>query len=522
MEQYVLSFLLKSLVITALVPVVSLLNTLFGKAFPAKLRYAIWLVILVGLIIPLPPAIGHGMITIPLPVPTQTQYTAFEGQGAEVPTAAAESGSLQTIERGSSSVTAPLVTNNALDQFLGGFHFLFIVCFAVWGIVSLAIFVWHISRYISFLRTIRRWGVAVDDENTLSIFRTIQAEMGLGDKNIDLIICGFVSSSMLTGFRRPVILLPEKHFETDELELILKHELIHYKRRDLLVKLLSVIAVSIYWFNPLIYWMSEAMQADGEASCDEAVLLESAKEDRRFYAEVIIGMIGGMNRTGTMLSTCFFYRGKLSIKKRLDAIMDTTLKLRWPAVLVLVSVLILTILSGSVFAFAVQEFSGAMTPLAASELPLSEGEPRIADEAPPPSASTSVSVGGAMEIALARAGGGIVEEIEITRRGNGNLIYDITVRRNNRQYEITVDAATGRITEVDEESTSAALTQAYSTAQVPFEKAMEIAVTAIGGGEVEEIELEFDDGILIYEVKLRYNNREREVKINAITGAIIF
>lgn len=69
---------------------------------------------------------------------------------------------------------------------------------------------------------------------------------------IDLYVCGFVSSSMLTGFLRPVILLPEKHFETDELEFIFRHELIHYKRRDLVIKFLSVIAVSLHWFNPFV------------------------------------------------------------------------------------------------------------------------------------------------------------------------------------------------------------------------------------------------------------------------------
>ena len=75
MEQYFLSFLLKSIVITAIILGVSMLNVLFGKAFPAKLRYAIWLAILAGLMLPLPPAIGRGII----------RHDPFTGYSSERP-----------------------------------------------------------------------------------------------------------------------------------------------------------------------------------------------------------------------------------------------------------------------------------------------------------------------------------------------------------------------------------------------------------------------------------------------------
>ena len=481
MEQYLLSFLLKSLVISAIVPVVSGFNALFGKAFPAKLRYAIWLAILAGLMLPLPPAIGRGIITVP---PVQTQYAQGENSPSDAP------------------YTTQVVTDTtAAIPFLVRYLSPFMICVFIWGVTALAVFSRHILRYFRFLQTIRRWGVTVNDENTLSVFRAVLAEMELDEKNICLKICGFVSSSMLTGFSRPVILLPEKHFEADELRLIFRHELIHFKRLDLFVKLLSVIAVSIYWFNPLIYWMCEAMQADGEASCDEAVCRTQDKENRRFYAEVIIGMIG-KNTAATILSTCFFYRGKFSIKKRLDAIMDTTRKMKWPAVIVIAAVTVLTLFSGSVFAFAVQETpAGFAQTRAAPELPL--------------------AVNAGMEIALSRTGGGIVEEIEFERE-NGTLVYDITVRRENQQYEVKIDALTGEIAEFREEASATALTQAYNTARISFTKAIETAVASIGGGTIEEVELEYERGILIYEVNVIYENRHYEVKVDAITGKIVF
>jgi uncharacterized membrane protein YkoI len=226
-------------------------------------------------------------------------------------------------------------------------------------------------------------------------------------------------------------------------------------------------------------------------------LHDSAGENRRFYAEVIIGMIGGRDTAVTMLSTCFFYRGKFSIKKRLDAIMDSTQKIKWPAVIVLVAVLALTLFSGSVFAFSFQE--------------------RPAVTVPP--GELQLTVDRSMEIALAAAGGGMVEEIEFEHE-NGILTYEITVRNGGWKYEIKIDAASGEIIEVEREA-AANLTQVYNSARVSFIRAMEAAIEKVGGGTIEEVELDYENGILIYEVTVRYENRQYEVKIDAITGTVI-
>ena len=336
MEQYILSFLMTSVVMTLIILVILILNTLFPKAFTAKLRCGIWLVILVGLIIPLRPVIGKGLITVPFSKAVQAQHDmnkSFSGFGS------------------TNDITSVKATESSSFDWSSFFRiFVF-----VWGIVVIMICAYHIWCYIKFIKTIKRWGISVKDENILSILWSVQEEIGLQSKKIDLKVCKFVSSSMLTGFYHPMILLPEKHFEDDELELIFRHELIHYKRHDLLVKLLSVIAVSLYWFNPIVYWMCASMHADVEASCDEAVLQDADMEARQFYAEVIIGMIGS-NTGGALLST-LFYAGKFSIEKRLDSIMDTTLQMKRPSKKVLFVVAVLTVFSGSVFALTSHEQS---------------------------------------------------------------------------------------------------------------------------------------------------------------------
>lgn len=58
-------------------------------------------------------------------------------------------------------------------------------------------------------------------------------------------------------------------------------------------------------------------------------------------------------------------------------------------------------------------------------------------------------------------------------------------------------------------------------ATVTYEKAKQIALAKVGGGTVKEIELDYENGILIYEVEIKYNSVEYEVDVDASTGEVV-
>ena len=62
---------------------------------------------------------------------------------------------------------------------------------------------------------------------------------------------------------------------------------------------------------------------------------------------------------------------------------------------------------------------------------------------------------------------------------------------------------------------------ANDTAYIGLEKAKEIAIAKAGGGDVVSIELDVDDGIMVYEGELIYNNVEYDFDINALDGTIL-
>ncbi|HHY23836.1 MAG TPA: M56 family metallopeptidase [Clostridiaceae bacterium] len=62
-----------------------------------------------------------------------------------------------------------------------------------------------------------------------------------------------IKSPMLVGLRRPMILLPISNVQEIDLKLVLTHELMHLKRKDLCVKMLALLAETLHWFNPFVH-----------------------------------------------------------------------------------------------------------------------------------------------------------------------------------------------------------------------------------------------------------------------------
>ena len=54
--------------------------------------------------------------------------------------------------------------------------------------------------------------------------------------------------------------------------MILAHERAHIRRGDPLWKAFSFLALSVHWFNPLVWLMFVLFGRDLEMACDEAVI----------------------------------------------------------------------------------------------------------------------------------------------------------------------------------------------------------------------------------------------------------
>ncbi|MDE6320157.1 MAG: M56 family metallopeptidase, partial [Lachnospiraceae bacterium] len=74
----------------------------------------------------------------------------------------------------------------------------------------------------------------------------------------------------------------------NDISLILHHELIHYKRRDIWYKWLFQAALCVHWFNPLLYLFNRKFNVDCELACDEAMMALLSEDGRRIYGNVLL------------------------------------------------------------------------------------------------------------------------------------------------------------------------------------------------------------------------------------------
>jgi len=98
-----------------------------------------------------------------------------------------------------------------------------------------------------------------------------------------------ISSPFVLGFIKPKIYLPSALKETEQ-SYIIKHEQIHIKRFDYIIKLLAFLALCLHWFNPLVWLSFVLMSKDMEMSCDERVLKELGTEIKKDYSTSLLSL----------------------------------------------------------------------------------------------------------------------------------------------------------------------------------------------------------------------------------------
>jgi len=126
---------------------------------------------------------------------------------------------------------------------------------------------------------------------------------------------------MTYGIWNPVILFPKTTDWQDEarLRVVLTHELTHIRRFDIVWKWLLAAAVSVHWFNPLVWVMYVLANRDIELSCDEKVVWTFGETKKSAYALALIGL----EETKSGFSPLCNNFAKNAIEERINAIMKT-------------------------------------------------------------------------------------------------------------------------------------------------------------------------------------------------------
>jgi beta-lactamase regulating signal transducer with metallopeptidase domain len=103
---------------------------------------------------------------------------------------------------------------------------------------------------------------------------------------------------MTWGISKKTVLLPEQAagWEEKRLRLVLRHELAHIARGDVLITLLTTVAALLLWFHPLVWVMLRASARAREQACDD-VALERSGVSADDFAEELLAAVAGLGST---------------------------------------------------------------------------------------------------------------------------------------------------------------------------------------------------------------------------------
>lgn len=98
-----------------------------------------------------------------------------------------------------------------------------------------------------------------------------------------------ISTPCMYGLLRPAIYITAQTAKNPQvLDMVLRHEQTHYRHGDHIWSVVRMLCLCLHWYNPLVWAAVRLSRQDGELACDEGVLRQMGEENRRIYGEALL------------------------------------------------------------------------------------------------------------------------------------------------------------------------------------------------------------------------------------------
>ena len=221
---------------------------------------------------------------------------------------------------------------------------LVLILLRIWFVGFVAVLGWKIFGHIRFRRMILKDAVPPSNILWKQLLYNALLDARYPELNIPLMVSPKVSTPLTIGLYKStaVVVLPRRQYTREELELILRHEVVHICREDAWNKFFLMFCTAMCWFNPLMWRAMKKSAEDLELSCDETVLLDADDDDRRQYARLVLNTAGDERGFTTCLSA-----SADALRYRLKRIMEGPV-MRSGAAIVGVTFFLLSVTCGTV------------------------------------------------------------------------------------------------------------------------------------------------------------------------------
>lgn len=307
-----------------IVTVIALRYLLRGK-ISLRMQYALWLLVLVRLLVPM--SFGASglsvMNAVPERVPTAQQSAVMPSttvkENINTPAATGTVGvpaqsmnepiPPDLVQNITVTTTVPTVEKTDWAQLIK----------TVWligvGLVGAA----FLLANLRFGRRLRRSRRSVDDAGAvLPVYES-----------------GATETPCLFGLLRPCIYVtPDTLADADTLRYSLAHEQTHYRHGDSLWAVLRGVCLALHWYNPLVWWAAELSRRDAEMACDESTVRRLGENERAAYGRTLVRMTCEKHPALLVTATMMTDSGK-GLKERISLLVKKPKTAAYTAVAVL-------------------------------------------------------------------------------------------------------------------------------------------------------------------------------------------
>ena len=310
---------MKEILLTSSVLILALLalRQLFRRTISRRMQYALWLLVLVRLLVPVNVGtLAHNVLSAAEPVQTVVEERLdtpvlyvqdgterrpaqllpgkeLQGEPQSPPSDAAQSAPADEYY-----TVTPTYRTVTLSEALT----------YVWYAGMLIVGAWFLFTNLRFARALRK-------------ARTPYRVEGC---RYPVYLVSALPSPCLFGVLRPAVYLNEKALQSpDALRFVLAHEQTHARHLDPLWSLLRGVCLTVYWFDPLVWLAAVLSREDGELACDEGTLRALGADERAAYGKTLLTLVPVCDKPqNPLLGATTMTSGKRSLKERITRIAE--------------------------------------------------------------------------------------------------------------------------------------------------------------------------------------------------------
>jgi len=177
--------------------------------------------------------------------------------------------------------------NSVLSQITFSF-----ILLMIWAAVALMVALRTTLHYMKFQRLLRNSCEKVNNPAVIQLYKGLGVELKLKRLPV-LCVSTDIDIPMIAGIFSKTIIIPESLIknQSQNLRYYLLHELVHYKRRDIIYMWAIQLCVCLHWFNPLAYIMKRELLSLCELSCDARVLKNLEANEVEDYGNMLLSTV---------------------------------------------------------------------------------------------------------------------------------------------------------------------------------------------------------------------------------------